>query len=443
MSRRKLPIRQRHVPGCPQGRDCGCPWTFRKRLPDGTQPRVTMDTYAEAEQAYYELMARRPEPLADRTTTIGQWADRWLAMNAPNRAKNTVREYESLIRLHIKPHIGDYPVTTFRPDDHLLWNAAMREAGGSKNRRQAARTVLHVMYADWHKSRPGTLPYGNPVTIGLEKRAPRKQFTPLTAGQVAAWAAAYPVEMRIITEIQTHYGARISEILALHDGDITFASKDGTPLAGQLARLAVLPPERYAAEAPALRFERKLEKDRTVGRMKNDRAYRTLPLPQWLAAALAEQLGHWPPTDGWLFVNRRLAGGMWGPPHAVPLTMNERQRRYRAAQRAAARGEVNLGCGWGGKPYFEETYLYQARKAAAKAGIKLPPNQCTHALRHYCVSVLRAKGLDDTQIGKWIGDSAKTVGDVYGRPLGGAMDRIAELMTAERESARPALRVVR
>jgi hypothetical protein len=58
VSRQRLPIAQRHARDCTRpGRGCGCPWTLRVRLPDGTMPRVTRDSYEDVRAAYYELMA--------------------------------------------------------------------------------------------------------------------------------------------------------------------------------------------------------------------------------------------------------------------------------------------------------------------------------------------------------------------------------------------------
>ena len=71
----------------------------------------------------------------------------------------------------------------------------------------------------------------------------------------------------------------------------------------------------------------------------------------------------------------------------------------------------------------------------------LPPNQCSHALRHYCVSELRrppAKSNED--IGNWIGDTAATVERVYGRSMPGAMDHIAAELSGARDAAPLVLR---
>jgi integrase len=413
--RKQLPISQRHRPDH-QARDCDCPWSFRVRLPDSTMPRVTRDTYAEAEQAYHELMARRPEPLADRTTTIAQWADRWLAVargvDGAEWRPGTLRNRRYAVAKRIVPEFGHYLMTELRRDDVRLWVTRMRQQGTGTSAMFNATEVLHSMYSAWLKD-DRILPRGNPVDLRLIEKQPRKEFAPLTARQVEALAGAMPADMALMVRIEAFYGARMSEITGLRDEDVIFTGRlPAAPLAPQLAKLAALPADRYETRRLRLRFQRKLERDRTEGPIKNERGNRTLPLPQWLAAALAAQLGKWPPVDGWLFTNPRAPGygGKAVAAHPRPFTDINYQRRLKNAARAA--------------------------------GIVFPPRQCTHALRHHCVSVLRDKGWSDQAIGYWIGDTSQTVAEVYGRPMPDALDRISAELSAAREATGPVLRAV-
>jgi integrase len=407
MARRKgLPINQRHVPGCSK-RDCDCPWSFRVRLPDGTMPRVTRDTYIEAEQAYWELMARRPELLADRSTTIAQWAARWLDSGPANGWRpTTVKARRTAVNLHIVPYLGDMKVTELRPDAVRLWVAGLRERSVGRVAVERAIGSLRTMYGVWQDD-GRLLPAGIPIPRGLVKPRPPKEFDPLTTEQVAALAAAMPPYAQLIVTVEAFYGARVSEALALRDEDIRFTGKDvSAPLGPQLARLAALPADRYEARKPRLRFARKLEHDRTPAPIKNRRGNRTLPLPQWLAVALAEYVEAWPIVDGWLFVNRREAGGAGG---SIP-----------------ARRPM---------PWRQTTYISWLHRAAEAAGIMFPPNQASHAFRHHAVSVLRDKGWADDNIAQWIGDTAQTVTTVYGRPMADAVERIAAELSADRPAA--------
>jgi integrase len=410
MPRKQLPISQRHRKNCAR-RDCDCPWTGRVRLPDGSMPRFGGDTYPEAEDAYYKLMARRPEPLADRTTTIEQWARRWLDSGKSRGWRpETLRVRRYVVPRNVLSEMGHYLVTELRRDDVRLWVARMRDRGTTTATMIQAIETLRSMYSAWLKD-DRLLPRGIPVPPGLVKEQPRKQFTPLTAAEVHALATAMPPDMRVVVTAQSFYGTRVSEILALREEDMTWTGRDLlAPLGAQLARLAELPADKYAARRPRLRFDRKQERDGTAGPVKNRRGHRDMPLPQWLAADLGAQLARWPAVNGWLFTNPRLNSGRGAGSDPLPLRIDAYQ-----------------------------TWL---EKAARKAGITLPPNQCTHALRHHAVSVLRASGWNDHDIGEWIGDSAQTVAATYGRPMPDALDKIAAHLSMSRETAGAGLRAV-
>ena len=416
MSRRKLPISQRHVKSCKRQRDCDCPWRPRVQI-QGKWHGRHWDTYAEAEQEYYDLMARRPEPLADRSTTVGQWAERWLAQARGRRGEWRPRTAEvraQMVRKHIVPHLGHMLVTELRRDDVALWAAGMKRRGVGRASARLSIEILRTMYQDWLRS-DRLLPRGNPVDVSLIPKPPRKPFTPLTRAEVRAIAAAIVPDAEVIVETEAHYGPRVGEVLALRTEDITFTGKDaGAPLAGQLAALAALPAGKYDARNPLLRFERQLDAaEATPAEMKNQRGPRTLPFPQWLCAMLAAHLGKWPPADGWLFTNPR-------------------NRATRHGSRTAA-GHVT---------WSQDAYRKQFKKAAEKAGVVLPPYQATHALRHHCVSVLRDERWPDVDIAAWIGDAPQTVAEVYGRPMPDSMSRISRHLSAAREADAPALRAV-
>jgi integrase len=413
VSRRKqLPISQRHRKGCTRRRDCDCPWSGRVRLADGTMPRIHGDTYTEAERAYHQLMARRPEPLPDRTTTVRQWAERWSAMNASTWRKNTVLGHRASLRNHIIPGLGASLMTGLRRNEVRLWVAGMRERGAGEPTIDKAVKIAHAMFEAWLAD-DRVLPRGNPVPPGLAIRKVRaKRWSPTTE-QVRAWEAAMYPELRVVLAAEAYFGGRMGEMIALRTEDIGWTGKiTSEPPGPQLARLAALPPGEYAARSPSVQFARKLEPDRTPGPMKNDRANRTRPLPRWLAARLAEQFGNWPPVDGWLFVGRRPARGR----HA--------------------------GQGLSLRPYEPTYYCRLVRQAAARAGIELPTYKSSHALRNYCVTVMRANGYSDSDIGIWIGDTGRTVEGHYGAPDPALVTRMAATMDAERTEGRPRLRVV-
>jgi integrase len=91
-------------------------------------------------------------------------------------------------------------------------------------------------------------------------------------------------------------------------------------------------------------------------------------------------------------------------------------------------------------PYVQGGYRRWLGRAAERAGIDLPAGQCSHALRHHCVSVLRDRGFSDQAIGEWIGDTAQTIAQTYGRPMPDTLDRMAAVL--DEAHTAPRLRVV-
>jgi integrase len=410
VSRQQPRPQRRHVKNCPQ-RGCACPWTARGRI-DGRQQWITRDTLAEWERAYHEMKAAEPGSLPDKTTTVAQWVIRWEAKGNPGKRLATVRNQRSVLKNHILPQLGHRVLTDLYRDDVELWAARMKEGGTGAAMCTLAANMLRAIYNDWIGSgRP--LPRGNPVPVDLCRPGRRREFTPLTATEVNAWVAALPPDLRPVAGAQAVYGSRESEVLALREEDIEFLGKvPGEPLGPQLGRLAALSPEAYAFRRPTLRFQRKLDRitraerstegwarhlppERFQAEIKNEKGNRTLPLLPDLAAELAAHLSAWPAVDGWLFTNYR-APGQQGRGRAV----HPRPWHYCSLNR----------------------YLHQA---AGLAGVMLPENKCSHALRHHCVSVLRDKGWADQAIAYWIGDTPRTVQASYGQPMPDAFDRIA------------------
>lgn len=309
--RKTLPISQRHRPECRRPRQCDCPWSFRMVMPDDSMTRVTKPTWDEAEAAWRDLKStvKGGGPLPDKTTTVAQWADRWL--EAGDRRPDTITGHRSTINLYIKPHFGDSLVIAVQPDQVRLWVARLHQQGPvGKQARDGnaaigkAVKLLHAMFAQWQKDRR-YLPYGNPVDSGLAPDPPPKMFTPLTVAEVHRLAAAMPPEAALAAETEAFFGPRVSEVLGLREEDFTFTGKDpAAPLGPQLAALARLSTAEYEARRPRIRFGRRVNRSRQTAPMKNRRGYRFLPFPQHMAAAYAAQLAAWPAAGGWVFVNR-------------------------------------------------------------------------------------------------------------------------------------------
>jgi integrase len=344
----------------------------------------------------------------------------------------------------VVPHLGSLPMVDVRREHVDAMVAALRQRQRwGRNLRPAAIAevcrVVRTMFDMWQEyGRP--LPYGHPVPANPVRVPARRHADPLTPGQVLAWRDALPGHMRLMVDVQRYTGCRQSEVRGLRAEDVTFAGRDVTvPLAEDLARVCELPPDRYAARRVTLRFGRALDPNAHPVPIKNDKGYRELPLAGHVAAALAEHMRRFPPVDGWLFTTRPFGYGRPRNPDRVTRTtgvcsivvdgvacgrpVHGRGLCDMHWQRWRFHGDPLRGPTQ--RPYRAGPYLEALRKAAVRAGVPLTLHQVSHALRHHCVSVLRDQGFSDQAIGDWIGDSARTVQQVYGRPMPGTTERIA------------------
>jgi integrase len=411
-----------------QFRGCGCtahwqvaPNPSEKKL--GVR-RKTFCRKGEAQARAGEIrnQIHRGVFVRDDKTTVAEWAEQWLADAAGRVRPGTLYRYRNHVQLRIAPmQLRTLPMTAVRPDHVRAWITEMRNAGnfgvGKDNTvapsGEIAMTVatLRAMFNQWAADgRP--LPHGNPVVNGLVPKQPeRPRYDPLTVEEVHRWRDALPDYMRIIVDVEAYTGGRMSEVLGLREEDIVWVGRDVTrPMVDQLYGLAREPAEQYEARRVMLRFQRQLVGDRPGERerslsapMKNRRANRDVPLPQWLARTLVDHLIRWPTWDGWLFTDPYPGYGVKMAADPVPAAPAQ--------------------------PYRQGIYLAALSKAADRAGISLPPGTRSHALRHHCVSVLRDGGFSDQAIAEWIGDSPLTIQATYGRPMPGTADRIATALT--------------
>jgi len=370
---------------------------------------------AEARRATIRADVHRGTYLADDKTTVGEWSEKYLTDAAGRVRPSSLANILNSVTNWIVPGLGAVPMTAVRPDHVRDWARAMQTGTaparpGKKRKKLSPRSAqirvstLHAMFELWRMDcRP--LPLGNPVPRGVVKVPPKVRRDPLTVTQVRAWRDAAFDDMRAMMDVEAYYGARASEMLGLREEDLTWTGRNmSAPLAPQLARLAELPADKYAARRVRLQFREQLGQRRFNGNRsvrvptKNSRAVRPVPVPQWLARVLAGHLQRWPVQDGWLFTNPRIGKGYSAP-----------------------------------QPWNANIYYRWLRRAAVAAGVPLAKGQCSHALRHHCVSVLRDKGFSSQAIGEWIGDTALTVETTYGRPMPDSMDRIGAALDDARQ----------
>jgi integrase len=152
------------------------------------------------------------------SVTVGRLLEQFMCV--ARLAPTTREDWESVIRRHLSPSLGDIPLwkVTARDCDQLY--ARMAAEGLGPSRVRCAHVVLHRAMAQ--AVRWGWLAR-NPVSVATRPEVPRTPVTPPDVGQVrtllAAASAAEP-DLACWLQIAVATGARRGEICALRWMDI-------------------------------------------------------------------------------------------------------------------------------------------------------------------------------------------------------------------------------
>lgn len=193
-------------------------WRARYRDPGGRERSRTFARKIEAERflSSVETAMNRGDwidPSLGRTT-IAEWAPRWLA--AKRRLKPKTRAgYESLLRAHLVPALGDVPLAKLERIHVEQWVSGMENSGLSASR---IRQGFNVLAAMLDAAVANGMIVRN-VARGVElPRIPRKERRFLSEPQVMRLAEAVPVEYRALILVLAYSGMRWGEAVALRRG---------------------------------------------------------------------------------------------------------------------------------------------------------------------------------------------------------------------------------
>ena len=141
--------------------------------------------------------------------------DRWLSVNIPGTiAESTEDDYNDIVRLHLRPALGNKRLTRLTVAElDKLWNAK-REAGYSANSVRIMRTVLRRTLGQ--AEREGIVAR-NVAALSSPPRIRAKEGRTLTVQQARALlAAAAGDRIEVAVMIALAYGMRRGEVLGLH-----------------------------------------------------------------------------------------------------------------------------------------------------------------------------------------------------------------------------------
>ena len=191
---------------------------------------------------------------------------------------DTVDGYEKRLAVYALPEFGGKAIASITPTDCEQFLAALVARGITpatlKHHWSVLRSVF--VYALRHKAITSNPIDGVDFSANSAQRRNRRHH-PLTAEQVAAVAASigtrYPV-YELLTLFAAYTGLRAEELAGLEVGDLVFAPGPDWPRA------------QFMCAAP-----RSAEAGEWVtDTLKSAKSRRTVPLPPWLAARMADYL---------------------------------------------------------------------------------------------------------------------------------------------------------
>lgn len=149
-----------------------------------------------------------------RSVTVATYARDWLAHRP--LAPRTLDLYADLLRMHILPQLGSYPLSKITPATVRAWHSDRSKATGPTRTRQAyslLRTILGTAKVDG-------LITDTPCTIRGGGQVRTKERPLVTLRDLYALAAAIDSEFRVPVLLAFFACLRPGELLGLHRGDV-------------------------------------------------------------------------------------------------------------------------------------------------------------------------------------------------------------------------------
>jgi integrase len=295
----------------------------------------------------------------------------------------TIKSRKAMLHVHLEPvPLGARPIVKVKPSEVQAW--ARSRAG------VLAPATLRLYVNDLRGMFATAVLDGriaaNPVQPLRKLSLPpmdKPKVTPLSIGQVRAWADAAAPEVQAMIAVQAGLGLRVGELIALRVQDVDFLRRE-VHITEQLSPAGQRAP------------------------LKTANSRRVVPLPQVTAEALAGHIRQFPPgPDGFIFT----------PPG--PALRRDGRRN---------------GAGRPRRPTWRRQWQCRFyRDAATAAG--LPEGTTSHDLRHHYASVLLDAGESVHAVAERLGDTPQMVLNVYGHLMADKEDSTRKAVDAAWQAA--------
>lgn len=158
-------------------------------------------------------------PEREEVPRFSDFATSWLVTWAVVRLKpSALREYESVVRLHLTPEFGGQVLTAITPERVQRWVAHMLTRGCAAS---TARNRVIVLKRVLESAREYGLIDENPVSRDAFPRLDRRETAILTPFEIRRLLDATPPAWRLAIALAALCGLRAGEIRALEWSDIS------------------------------------------------------------------------------------------------------------------------------------------------------------------------------------------------------------------------------
>lgn len=292
-------------------------------------------------------------------TTVGEWLDQWLETVVEGRvgSDNTVANYAAIVRVHLKPGLGDVGLSRLTPEQVDQFLAAKAKAGRSKSYVARMRSVL--VDALSHAERRRLVTWNVAKHSVMPKCKPTPERRSFTAAEARAILGAAKTE-------RLHALVVAGMTIGLRPGELTGLLWEDVDLDGDPPTLAVTGSMKRRPDSSLYRGPVKRS---TAGQ-------RVVALPPALRAALEDH-----------------------------------RQRQTAERRAAGKRWQDHGlvfCSELGTPLDPSNVRKVFTRVARNAGID-PIGAVPYLLRHSAVSLLLDAGAPIEEVADLLGDDPQTL----------------------------------
>jgi len=286
-------------------------WRARYRDDAGKEHAKHFDRKADGQRWLDEVTAavltgQYVDPKAGRET-VKQYAERW--RQTQDHRPGTEALYERLLRLHVYPALGDLPLKNVRHSDARAFVSGLSRGLAPNTARQAhaiTRTIFRWAVAD-------KLIAATPFEKIPLPKVERGEVRPPSLAAVRRLVEHAPERLQALVMLAAGSGLRSGEMLGLTVDRVDFLRRE-VRVDRQLVYVSGTPPQ--------------------MGPPKTPESRRTVPVPQWVADALAAHLAAFPASeDGLIFQSDK-----GGP--ILRTTLNGRWRQ--TAKRAGLDDTLHL-----------------------------------------------------------------------------------------------------